>query len=169
MPKFTQHILSVGVPLSGLLLFCAHPPALAQQPASHPAAQALPKDQGQSDAKAKKPAQTKKEERREILAGIASKLNTTPEALQGQWKAARTANPNLKFSQFVAANVIAHNLGPTHPKVTTVAILSGLQGGSTVTRTLEGLGLGVDDAKKARADARAVEAEAERYSASPAK
>jgi len=143
----------MGISFASLLLLCIHPLAQAQQPA--------PKEKKSSAAKV--------ETQRVTLAGIASKLGTTPDVLQGQWTAARTANPTLKFGQFVGATVIARNLGPTHPKVTTAAILAGVKNGSTVTKTLEALGLSVADAKKARADAREAEAEAERYSAAPVK
>lgn len=81
--------------------------------------------------------------------GIAARLNTTPEALQYAFENARVGNPKLSRGNFVVANVLAGNLGPTHPNVTTEAILSGLQSGKSVGQTLQSLGLSASDAKKA--------------------
>jgi hypothetical protein len=86
--------------------------------------------------------------------GIANKLNTTPEALRAAYQAALAANPNLKFGQFVAANVIASNLGATHPNITTAAILAGLQNGRSIGQTLQDLGLSNDEAKQAEKEAK---------------
>lgn len=86
--------------------------------------------------------------------GIARKLNTTPEALRSQYQAALAANPNLKFGQFVAANVVADNLGARHPNVTAQAILSGLQSGQSLGRTLQNLGLSLAEAKQAEREAK---------------
>jgi hypothetical protein len=82
--------------------------------------------------------------------GIAAKLNTTPEALQNAFENARVANPKLSRGNFVAANVLADNLGAQHPNITTQAILSGLQSGKSVGRTLQSLGLSGTEAKQAR-------------------
>ncbi|MFN2454232.1 MAG: hypothetical protein ABR577_08430 [Pyrinomonadaceae bacterium] len=88
------------------------------------------------------------------LTGVARKLNTTPEALQSQYEAARTANPNLKFGQFIAANVLASNLSATHSNVTTSAILSGLQKNQSIGQTLQSLGVSKDEARAAEKDAK---------------
>src|SRR5437763_15415476 len=69
--------------------------------------------------------------------GIARKLDTTPESLRTQYQAALAANPNLKFGQFVAANVVASNLGTTHSNITAAALLAGLQSGSSLGQTLQ--------------------------------
>jgi hypothetical protein len=82
--------------------------------------------------------------------GIAVKLNTTPEALQNAFENARVANPKLSRGNFVAANVLADNLGAQHPNITTQAILSGLQSGKSIGRTLQSLGLSGTEAKQAR-------------------
>jgi hypothetical protein len=82
--------------------------------------------------------------------GIAAKLNTTPQALQNAFENARVANPKLSRGNFVAANVLADNLGAQHPNITTQAILSGLQSGNSVGRTLQSLGLSGTEAKQAR-------------------
>ncbi len=79
--------------------------------------------------------------------GIARKLNTTPENLRTQYQAALAANPNLKFGQFVAANMIADNLSSRYPNITSAAILSGLQSGKSIGQTLQTLGLSESDAK----------------------
>lgn len=82
--------------------------------------------------------------------GIAAKLNTTPEALQNAFETARVANPKLSRGNFVAANVLADNLGAQHPNITTGAILSGLQNGKSLGQTLQSLGLSGAEAKQAR-------------------
>ena len=81
--------------------------------------------------------------------GISRKLNTTPEVLRSQYEAALASNPNLKFGQFVAANMIADNLGARNSNITTSAILSGLQNGDSIGETLRDLGVSGDDAKRA--------------------
>lgn len=85
--------------------------------------------------------------------GIAAKLNTTPAALQYSFETARAANPKLSRGNFIAANVLADNLGARHPNISTQAILSGLQSGKSVGRTLQSLGLSASEAKQARRDA----------------
>jgi len=82
--------------------------------------------------------------------GIAAKLNTTPEALQNAFQSARMANPKLSRGNFIAANVLANNLGASHPNITTGAILSGLQSGKSVGQTLQSLGLSASEAKQAK-------------------
>ena len=42
--------------------------------------------------------------------GIAAKLNTTPEAMQTAYEQAKSANPKLTRGQFIAANMLGHNL-----------------------------------------------------------
>jgi len=86
----------------------------------------------------------------ESFRGIAAKLHTTPEALQNAFETARVANPKLSRGNFVAANVLADNLGAQHPNITTQAILSGLESGKSVGRTLQSLGLSGAEAKQAR-------------------
>ena len=81
--------------------------------------------------------------------GIARKMNTTPENLRSQYEAALAANPDLKFGQFVAANMIADNLNSRNSSITASAILSGLQSGKSIGQTLRDLGISDDDAKQA--------------------
>jgi hypothetical protein len=82
--------------------------------------------------------------------GISAKLNTTPEALQNAFERARQTNPKLSRGNFIAANVLADNLGARRPNVTTAAILSGLQNGNSIGETLQSLGLDKKEAKAAR-------------------
>lgn len=93
--------------------------------------------------------------------GIAAKLGTTPDALEQAYATAKQANPKLSRGNFVAANMIAHNLGAKNPSITTSAILSGLQSGKSVGQTLQGLGLSADQAadaeKQAKRDAAAAQ------------
>jgi hypothetical protein len=84
--------------------------------------------------------------------GVAATLNTTPEALENAFEHARRANPKLSRGNFVAANVLANDLGPSHPNITTPAILSGLQNGKSVGQTLQNLGLSASEARQARQD-----------------
>ena len=82
--------------------------------------------------------------------GVAVKLNTTPAALQNGFENARAANPKLSRGNFIAANVLADNLGARHPNITTPAILSGLQNGRNMGQTLQSLGLSGAESKQAR-------------------
>jgi hypothetical protein len=81
--------------------------------------------------------------------GVAGRLNTTPEALEDAFEHDREANPRLSRGNFIAANVLADNLGAKHSNITTPAILSGLQRGESVGRTLQSLGLSASEAKQA--------------------
>lgn len=85
--------------------------------------------------------------------GIAAKLNTSPEALESAYKEAEAANTKLTRGQFVAANVLAQNLGSKYPSVTTQAILDGLKSGKSMGKTLQSLGLSEKDAGKAQDEA----------------
>ena len=86
--------------------------------------------------------------------GVAAKLGTTPDALESAYESAKQADPKLSRGNFVAANMLAHNLGAKTPAVTTQAILSGLQGGKTIGQTLQGLGLSAADAENAERQAK---------------
>ncbi len=77
--------------------------------------------------------------------GIASKLNTTPAALETAFDAARAADPKLTHGQFIAANVLAQNLSGKNPAITTQAILDGLKSGKSIGQTLQSLGLSAKD------------------------
>lgn len=81
--------------------------------------------------------------------GISRKLETTPEELRASYEGALAANPDLKWGQFVAANVVADNLGGRYPNITSAAILEGLANGDSLGRTLKNLGLGEEQAEEA--------------------
>jgi len=85
----------------------------------------------------------------ESFTGIASKLGTTPTALETAFETARAANPKLTHGQFIAANVLAQNLSGKNPTITVQAILDGLKSGKSIGKTLQGLGLSAKDADAA--------------------
>jgi len=82
--------------------------------------------------------------------GIANKLGTTPDALESAYQSALAANPKLSRGQFVAANVLAKNLGDKNPAITTQAILDGLKSGKSIGQTLQSLGVKSNDARDAQ-------------------
>ncbi len=86
--------------------------------------------------------------------GVAKKLGTTPDALETEYLAARQTNPKLTHGQFVAANMVAHNLSAKNPNITTQAILDGLKSGKSIGQTLQSLGLSEKEAKEAEASAK---------------
>jgi len=86
--------------------------------------------------------------------GVAKKLETTPEDLRTAFDLARETNPDLKFGQFVAANVIADNLSAAHPEITSDAILLGLSNGDSIGKTLQNLGLSSDASKDVQKQAK---------------
>ncbi|HKX83346.1 MAG TPA: hypothetical protein VJL58_03910 [Pyrinomonadaceae bacterium] len=86
--------------------------------------------------------------------GISKKLGITPEALRAQYIAAATLNPDLKFGQFVAANVVATNLNGRYPGVTTSAILTRMQDGDSLGQALRDLRVDSDTAKRAEKEAK---------------
>lgn len=86
--------------------------------------------------------------------GISKKLDMTPEALRASYEAALAVNPDLKWGQFVAANVVADNLGARFPNITSAAILQGLADGDSLGRTLERLGLGEEQAEEVEKEAK---------------
>jgi hypothetical protein len=101
--------------------------------------------------------------------GIAAKLGTTPDALESAYTAAKQANPKLTRGQFVAANVLAKNLGDKNSAITTQAILDGLQSGKSIGQTLQGLGMGASDADQAQDAANKEIRAASRSKPAPAK
>lgn len=77
----------------------------------------------------------------------AAMLNTNANDLRDGYQAALANNPDLKFGQFVAANMLARNLNSRFPNVTSSAILDGLANGDNIGRTLRNLGVGSSEAK----------------------
>jgi hypothetical protein len=126
-------------------------PMTHTQPMSHP-----------TNSKAATPSTTAPKSNSDSFKGIATKLGTTPDALQTAYESAKQANPKLSRGNFVAANMLAHNLGTKTPAITTQAILTGLQGGKSIGQTLQGLGLTPKDAEDAERQARRDAAAAQR-------
>jgi hypothetical protein len=116
--------------------------AMAQRAAKTPTQHAQPSHSSRTPAT---PTATKS-----TFRGIAGKLGTTPDALETAYTAAKQTNPKLTRGQFVAANVLAKNLGDKNSAITTQAILDGLQSGKSIGQTLQGLGMGASDADKAQ-------------------
>ena len=81
--------------------------------------------------------------------GIARRLNTSHDELRSRYETALLTNPDLKFGQFVAANMLGRNLSRRNPSITTEAILAGLADGKSIGRTLQDLGLSSREAKDA--------------------
>ena len=146
--------LCISAALACGLALGASTAAVAQKPAAR-APTVHHRATGQS-AMAPKPAH------RNTFKGIASKLNTTPEELQTAYAAAKQANPTLTRGQFVAVNMVAHNLGDKNSSITTQAILDGLKSGKSMGQTLQSLGLSAADAKAAERQARRDAKEAEK-------
>src|SRR5258706_9714290 len=148
--RFNSHLHPIGL---GLLLvaFSGHHPAAAQNPTPKPKVVA-PAPKPKTHVSSGKPTNSAKPPKPgipESFKGIAAKLNTTPEALETQFAAAHAANPKLTHGQFVSANVVAHNLGTTHPDITVQAILDGLKSGKSLGQTLQSLKLSPAAAKAA--------------------
>ena len=87
--------------------------------------------------------------------GLSRKLGVTPEEMRAAYEAALLANPDLKYGQFVAANVVADNLRGRFSAVTSTAILAGLADGDSLGQTLRSLGVPKDQAKGAEKSAEA--------------
>lgn len=85
--------------------------------------------------------------------GLSKKLGTTPEQMRAAYQAALMQNPDLKYGQFVAANVVSDNLGGRFPAITSQAILSGLANGDSLGQTLRNLGMSKQQAKDAQRNA----------------
>jgi hypothetical protein len=81
--------------------------------------------------------------------GISRKLNVSAETLRSRYETALATNPDLKWGQFVAANVIASNLRRRNSGITASAILAGLERGDSIGETLRSFGLSSDEAKQA--------------------
>jgi len=145
--RVTRMIWYGGTVLTALAMLAVSATAAAQQQGRMPHRRTGAAAADSSRAEREKAANLKG------FRGIAAKLNTTPEALQNAFERAREANPKLSRGNFIAANVLADNLGAKHPNITTPAILSGLQSGKSVGQTLQSLGLSASEAKQARRDA----------------
>ncbi len=134
--------------LTSLLVFAATAGAAAQRP-SHTR---TPTPHVRSTAPSDKhsAAETRGAESAEHLKsfrGVAEKLNMTPEALQTAYEQARSTNPKLTRGQFIAANMLGHNL--SDKGITSDKILAGLASGKSIGQTLHSLGLSDQEAKAA--------------------
>jgi len=149
--KLTRPIPFTSATLVSLLFVATYATAVAQRPAhaqapaahtppAHPTTgpQSHPETGPKTEAGAEK-----------SFGGIASKLGTTAGALEDQFEAAKAINPKLTRGQFIAANVLAKNLGTKNPAITTKVILDGLKSGSSIGQTLHSLGLSESEAKEA--------------------
>jgi hypothetical protein len=85
--------------------------------------------------------------------GLARRLNLSHDELRRRYETALLNNPDLKFGQFVAANMLGRNLGRRNADITTEAILDGLADGKSIGRTLQDLGLSSREAKDAERNA----------------
>jgi hypothetical protein len=144
-------LLTLGMSVNAAAQHPQHPPAAAPHVKSAAAGH---------EATPKTPAAKPTEETKGFR-GIAEKLHTTPQALEAAYDAAKAANPNLTHGQFVAANMVAQNLGEKNPAVTTQALLDGLKSGKSIGQTLHGLKVSDKEADQAEraADKAAREAE----------
>lgn len=142
--KFTRIMWYAGTGLMTMAMLAGTATAAAQQLARSDHARSAAVREDSSRAERRREANLK------AFRGIAVKLNTTPAALHSAFERARQSNPKLSRGNFIAANVLADNLGARRPNVTTAALLSGLQNGSSLGQTLQSLGLSKGEAKQAR-------------------
>jgi hypothetical protein len=142
--RVTRMVWYVGTALTALGMLAASATAAAQEQGRASHARSSSRAAADSSAARRRAANVKG------FRGVAAKLNTTPEALENAYEHDRQANPKLSRGNFIAANVLADNLGQQHPNITTPAILSGLQQGENVGQTLQNLGLSASEAKQAR-------------------
>src|SRR6059036_1167950 len=136
MKPISKITVALGV-VAGLTLGMAGIATAQGKPAAPPAARVRPMGHPTNPSKTG-PNATKSET---FHSGVATKLGSTPEAMESAYMMARQANPKLTRGQFIAANMVAKNLGSKNPAITTQAILSGLQSGNSIGQTLQGLGL----------------------------
>jgi hypothetical protein len=80
--------------------------------------------------------------------GLSQRLGITPDEVRAQYESALLLNPDLTFGNFVAAHMIADNLGRQgrFPNITSGAILTGLADGHSIGKTLRSLGMAKDEA-----------------------
>src|SRR5690349_15765089 len=128
-----------------LFAFAATTGAAAQRPAHAPSPHVrnAPADKPAAETRGAESAENVRSFR-----GIAAKLGTTPQALQSAFEQARsTTNPKLTRGQFIAANMLGHNL--SDKGITTNKILAGLASGKSIGQTLHSLGLSDKEADEA--------------------
>jgi len=149
--KVTRLIPFTSATLVSLLLVAAYATAAAQRPvhAQAPAVHTQPAHP--TTGPQSHPASGPKTEARaeKSFGGIASKLGIPATELEDQFEAAQAANSKLTRGQFIAAHVLAQNLGAKNSAITTKAILDGLASGNSIGKTLHSLGLSESEAKEA--------------------
>jgi hypothetical protein len=153
MMTYVTRILRAATLLAGFALL-GYTTAAAQRPA-HPAATTPHVSNASRSPQSSRSSASLSTPKVTSFRGIASKLNTTPDALESAYKDALAANPKLTRGQFTAANVLAQNLGSKNSSITTQAILDGLKSGKSIGKTLQGLGLSQTESDKAQKDANA--------------
>lgn len=146
--RYINHIVRATTLVTGLALF-SYTTATAQA-ATHAQSTSTPKV---TTVKHTTTSTSRMSPKVTSFRGIAAKLNTTPEALETAYKAAESDNHKLTRGNFIAANVLAQNLGSKNPSITTQAILDGLKSGKSIGKTLQSLGLSAKDADKAQDEA----------------
>jgi len=149
--KLTRLIPFTSATLVSLLLVAAYATAAAQRPAHAQAPAAHTPPAHPTTGPQSHPATGPKTEANaeKSFGGIASKLGIPAKELEDQFDAAQALNPKLTRGQFIAANVLAKNLGTKNPAITTKVILDGLKSGSSIGQTLHSLGLSESEAKEA--------------------
>ncbi len=115
----------------------------AQAKRRAPMTRTQPMSHATNSAKSTTPSTAAPKSNSDSFKGIAAKLGTTPDALQTAYEAAKQANPKLSRGNFVAANMVAHNLGTKNPAITTQA-LSRVVGGGVSHRLRGSLALTLD-------------------------
>jgi hypothetical protein len=133
-----------------LLMLAGAVSASAQRPAHAPARTPHIKSAPAANKPASETRGAESAEHLKSFRGIAAKLGMTPEALQTAYEQAKVTNPKLTRGQFIAANMLGHNL--SDKGITTDKILAGLASGKSIGQTLHSLGLSdkeADEAEKA--------------------
>src|SRR5258708_6724822 len=105
--------------------------AHAQAKRQAPMTRTQPMSHATNSAKSTTPSTAAPKSNSDSFKGIAAKLGTTPDALQTAYEAAKQANPKLSRGNFVAANMVAHNLGTKNPAIPTQPIFTGFQSGKS--------------------------------------
>jgi DNA-binding transcriptional regulator YhcF (GntR family) len=157
MKPISQVIIAVAV-AAGLTLGAAASGSAQGKPAPGTRVRNTPMGHPSNPSKGA----AKPQDKLDTFRGVAGKLGTTPEAMQTAYETAKQANPKLTRGQFVAANILAKNLGSKNPAITTQALLSGLQGGKSIGQTLQSLGLSSKEAHDAQRQAARDAKEADR-------
>ncbi len=145
-------LLTIGIAVS----------AAAQHPNHPPAAAPHVKNAAAGHEAAPKTPDAKPTEETKSFRGIAEKLHTTPQALEQAYATAKVQYPDLTRGQFIAANVVAQNLGEKNPAITSTAILNGLASHKSIGQTLHSLGVNDKEADEAERAANKAAKEAER-------